>query len=64
MKQTKKKKKNLINCLYRKQTEVNKAANAENHTSCIQNEWQQEKKREDEGGRGDSQFSQLRRRDG
>ena len=37
--------------MYRKQTEVNKAANAENHTSCIQNEWQQEKIKGG-GGRG------------
>lgn len=38
--------------MYRKQTEVNKAANAENHTSCIQNEWQQGKKGRGEEGKG------------
>lgn len=42
--------------MYRKQTEVNKAANAENHTSCIQNEWQQEKNREEGEGGGIHSF--------
>lgn len=48
----------MDDCLNRKVSEVNRAANVENHTSCVQNEWQQEK------GGGASQFLQLQRRGG
>ena len=44
--------------MYRKQTEVNKAANAESHTSCIQNECQLGGKTGEEGG-GDGVHSFL-----
>lgn len=48
--------------VWMKISEVNKAANVENHTSCVQNEWQQEKGEKGDGGA--SQFLQLQRRGG
>lgn len=50
-----KRNKTTYNRLYRKVAEVNRAANVENHTSCVQNEWRREKG--EEGGGLHSFFS-------